>query len=142
MTERLSLLSLLVVVLAGCGPTAQAVVSVPDAGASKLKGQCDPATLPPAGDPCYAGLGCGNEFAVGRSCSKGGGQCPRLDDNFTLAAFCGGEFSDTPASFCTRPCTTSDSCGSGAVCETDPGDPTRKGCVPAACARREAGSGT
>jgi hypothetical protein len=96
---------------------------------------CDASKLPTPNDPCLVGLGCGNVKWVGRACTKGGGQCGMVDD-LELAHFCTADYSSaTDPAFCTRPCTTPDACGPGAVCQGDPSDPnSAKGCVPVSCA--------
>lgn len=77
----------------------------------------------------------GNEIGVGAFCSPAGNQCSA----FTQARLCLADVvRDEGQWFCTRTCTTSEQCGSGAVCviETRGG-----GCVPAQCAPEDEDAG-
>jgi hypothetical protein len=88
--------------------------------------------VPEPNDPCLPQ--CGNEIGVGQPCTKGGYECS--DFNIvTEAGMCTVDFSDsTELSFCTRPCSNDNDCGTGAICRVDPGDPNAaKGCVPEDC---------
>ncbi|MBM4282465.1 MAG: hypothetical protein FJ137_17505 [Deltaproteobacteria bacterium] len=95
-----------------------------------------PADLPPPSDPCLADQ-CGNALGVGRPCTRGGGQC----DVFSLfdgeAAICIPDFADnTVVHACSMPCDVDEDCGDGAVCATDPENPSSKGCSLFACEGR------
>lgn len=110
--------------------------SPPDDGDGAADAPVCPDDLPPPSDPCLQGQ-CGNELGVGRPCTKGGGQC----DVFSLlrgeAGICIPDFADnTTVDACSMPCDIDDDCGSGAVCATDPDNPSSKGCSIIACEGR------
>lgn len=95
-----------------------------------------PDDLPPPSDTCLEGQ-CGNEIGVGRPCTKGGGECDAFDLLGGEAGICVVDFADNTNVFCcTRPCSTDDECGSGAVCATNPANDNDKGCVPRGCEGR------
>ncbi len=90
-----------------------------------------PAELPPPSDPCIPA--CGNELGVGQPCTRGGFQCPFLQQG-NEASFCTVDFDDTNLAFCTRPCVDDSDCGADAVCRGDPAKPDAdRGCTPASC---------
>lgn len=115
----------------GCLETADvAVADGPDGGTDCV------GNYPEPNDPCLPQ--CGNEIGVGQPCTKGGFECSDFD-LFTEAAMCTVDFSNTTElSFCTRPCSNDDDCGTGAICREDPEDPNAsKGCVPQSCVNED-----
>jgi hypothetical protein len=94
----------------------------------------DVGCVPPADAEVTCVVPCapGNEFGVGRYCTKNGGQCR---DN-SPSIFCTQDYDDTPLGYCTRPCVDDLSCGTGAVCLHESAG---SGCIPAACVAPEDG---
>ena len=83
-------------------------------------------TPPAAGDPCVRPCNTGNEQGVGEYCTAGGNECARNRGAFVCTA----DVDDSGLGFCTKPCTSDESCGSGSVCT---GDDRGMGCVPVEC---------
>jgi hypothetical protein len=79
------------------------------------------------GEPCVRTCNTGNEVGVGRYCTRGGNECSRNRS----AILCTADFAaDAPAGWCTKPCSSDEGCGSGAVCT---GDSRGRGCTPVEC---------
>ena len=107
---------------AACGSSGGGSV---DAGVDAPSGIC-----PPAGTP-------GNSLGVGKSCTKGGGQCR---DNAS-AIFCTVDYvQDTTAWYCTALCTSDNDCGENAYCSGS--GMGGRGCIPATCGGMPSDGGT
>jgi hypothetical protein len=96
-------------------PTSQAPTSPNPATADKVAACVSP------GAP-------GNALGVGKSCTKGGGEC----GSTSFAKICTVDVKPDAPAFCTNACTpNTDQCGDGAKCLTTA---FGTGCVPDACA--------
>jgi hypothetical protein len=83
----------------------------------------------------------GNDFGVGRHCTKSGGEC--RDTPNQLAPYCTSDFVGTPVGFCTRPCADDSQCGGNAACIAGNQDGSGpKGCILDICLwhRRDGGA--
>jgi hypothetical protein len=110
-----------------------------DAGVPSTDGNVGCSTPPAPADPCVRACHTGNEVGVGRYCTRGGDECAINQRNRLPAFLCTADFDSTlRTGWCTRPCTTDSSCGSGARCV---GDARGSGCIPVACIDPEAGDG-
>ncbi len=91
-------------------------------------------TLP--GPPCVAEGAVGNEFGVGKHCTRGGGECAASQTaSICIVDFTQGDFGN----FCTRLCSTDADCGAGATCQ-GASENSPKACIPQ-CESADAGAG-
>lgn len=80
------------------------------------------------GPACAEPGATGNELAVGKQCTKGGGECPSTA-GICLADYTTGDWGN----FCTALCSTDADCGTGAGCMGAGGTSTIKTCIPTSC---------
>lgn len=109
-----------------CGSVIETRGGGVDSGVMSTNGNAGCSTAWTPDQPCVRDCNTGNELGVGRHCTAGGLQC----NGNHGAIICTADIDPSAPGFCTKPCSTNATCGSGAVCT---GDSRGMGCTPAEC---------